>query len=164
MDNSPFNEHIDDQSTRDSEYVDNSPKPSVTELDNGQIIETPPANLAVAKGTYAAAKKVASSDSRDIRVGPHTVVEPEITSEGPVHDEPLLHRRPVFTADGERLGSVSDRPSLRDHLIMQHGKLFTSDLYIPRTAIERIDDNGVYLNVTRDQVDSLGWDAAPEYR
>lgn len=157
---------MSDQGNERAEYqrdADTTPQPDITELDNGQVIETPQADLAAAKGTLAAHKRARASDDPNSTASPDDLAVPETVAEGITYDEPLLHRAPVFTLDGKRIGSVSDRPSLRDHLIVQQGTLLSSDLYIPRIAIGSRDEAGLHLNVTKDEIERMDWSASPAY-
>lgn len=139
------------------------PQSTQIDLSNGETIEAPPANLAAAKGTIAAQKQAErATDTPGLRTDPNTIAVPEPLVTGDVHDEPLLHGTPVYTTDGARLGIISDRPSLRDHLIVQMGKLLVSDLYIPRSAIARQDADGVHLNISEADVKQQGWDTPPQ--
>ena len=55
----------------------------------------------------------------------------------------------VFGADGEKVGSVSGVEG--DYLVVSKGFFFPTDYYIPTSAITTADDDGVYLNVTKDE-------------
>jgi len=66
----------------------------------------------------------------------------------------------VFGSDGEKVGSVSGVEG--DYMVVSKGFFFPTDYYIPTSAIESAGDDGVYLNVTRDEALNQGWDAVPE--
>ncbi len=51
----------------------------------------------------------------------------------------------VYDADGEKLGTVSDRQDKEDFLVVHKGLLFSHDAYIPRAAINHSDVNGIHL-------------------
>jgi hypothetical protein len=53
----------------------------------------------------------------------------------------------VYDADGEQLGTVSDWQDLRNFLIVHKGHLFGHDTYIPHSAIQYSDMNGVHLRL-----------------
>lgn len=60
----------------------------------------------------------------------------------------------VYDANGDKVGTL-DQPPLRDGaLVVQKGFLFTHDIYVPLAAISRTMSNGIYLNLTKDQLDS----------
>ena len=65
----------------------------------------------------------------------------------------------VYGSDGDKIGDVGDVGS--DYLMVTKGFLFTKDIYIPTSAITGIDQDRVYINVAKDQIDSMGWDQAP---
>jgi len=66
----------------------------------------------------------------------------------------------VFGSDGEKVGSVSGVEG--DYMVVSKGFFFPTDYYIPTSAIQSASDDGVYLNVTRDEALNQGWDAVPE--
>lgn len=66
----------------------------------------------------------------------------------------------VYGADDEKVGDVSEVQD--DYIVVSKGFLFTSERYIPASAITGIEHNRVYLSVTKDQIEAQGWDVAPE--
>jgi len=69
------------------------------------------------------------------------------------------HGWDVFGADGDKVGDVAD---VQPHYItVSKGFIFKTDMYIPVSAITNVADDRVYLNVTKDQVESQGWDRMP---
>jgi uncharacterized protein (TIGR02271 family) len=67
----------------------------------------------------------------------------------------------VFGADGAKVGSVSAVEG--DYLVVSKGFFFPTDYYIPTSAINTVDEDGVYLTVSKDEALNQGWDAIPEY-
>ncbi len=65
----------------------------------------------------------------------------------------------VYGSDGEKIGDVGDVES--NYVMVTKGFLFTKDIYIPTSAITSIDQDRVYINVAKDQIDGMGWDQAP---
>ncbi len=65
----------------------------------------------------------------------------------------------VYGSDGDKVGDVSDIGP--NYILVTKGFLFTKDIYIPTSAVTGIEQDRVYLNVAKDQVDSMGWDQAP---
>ena len=65
----------------------------------------------------------------------------------------------VFGSDGDKVGDVSDVGP--NYVLVTKGFLFTKDIYIPTSAITSIDQDRVYINVAKDQIDGMGWDQAP---
>ena len=65
----------------------------------------------------------------------------------------------VYGSDGDKVGDVAEVGS--NYVLVQKGWLFTRDIYIPTSAISSVDEDGVYLNIPKDQVNSMEWDIAP---
>jgi hypothetical protein len=68
----------------------------------------------------------------------------------------------VYDADGEKLGTVSDRQDKEDFLVVHKGRLFGHDAYVPRAAIERADADGVHLRVRKDDLKGMNQTPLPE--
>ncbi len=66
----------------------------------------------------------------------------------------------VYGSDGEKVGTVGDVGS--NYLLVTKGFLFTKDIYIPMSAITGIEQDRAYINVSKDQVENMGWDRPPE--
>ena len=67
----------------------------------------------------------------------------------------------VYDVAGEKLGKVSGGIALGEYFRLEKGLLFPHEYYVPKSAIARIDPDGVYLNVTKDDVKTRGWDHPP---
>ena len=65
----------------------------------------------------------------------------------------------VYGSDNEKIGDVAEVGA--NYLLVQKGFLFVKDRYIPFSAVSRVAADGVYLNITKDQIDSQGWDQVP---
>lgn len=65
----------------------------------------------------------------------------------------------VYSIDNDKVGDVAEVGG--NYLLVRKGFLFTTDRYIPFSAISRIDTDGVYLNVAKEQFDSMAWDQPP---
>ncbi len=65
----------------------------------------------------------------------------------------------VYGSDGDKVGDVAEVGT--NYVLVQKGWLFTRDIYIPVSAITSVDEDGVYLNISKDQVNSMDWDMAP---
>jgi len=68
----------------------------------------------------------------------------------------------VYDADGEKLGTISDRQDKEDFLVVHKGRLFGHDAYIPRAAIDHCDVNGVHLRVRKDDLKGMNQTPMPE--
>jgi uncharacterized protein (TIGR02271 family) len=65
----------------------------------------------------------------------------------------------VFGADGDKVGKVIGANS--QYIVVEKGFFFPTDYYIPASAIASVDDDKVYLAVTKDEALNQGWDAEP---
>lgn len=65
----------------------------------------------------------------------------------------------VIGTCGHKVGEVV---AIRDdHVVVEKGFFMPTDFYIPKSAIQKNDDHGLYLNVTKDQALHFGWDVDP---
>jgi len=55
----------------------------------------------------------------------------------------------VVGSDGDKVGEVVN--AYPDYIVVKKGFFFPSDYYIPSSAIANVDENHVYLNVTKDE-------------
>jgi len=67
----------------------------------------------------------------------------------------------VYDVSGEKLGKVSGGIALGDYFRLEKGLLFPHEYYVPKSAIARIDVDGVHLTITKDDVKTRGWDHPP---
>jgi uncharacterized protein (TIGR02271 family) len=65
----------------------------------------------------------------------------------------------VYGSDGEKIGDVAEVSN--DYFVIEKGFIFTTDLFVPMSAISGVDDDGVRLSMTKDQVESSDWSEAP---
>lgn len=49
-----------------------------------------------------------------------------------------------------------------DHIVVEKGFFMPMDFYIPKSAIHRNNDHGLYLNVTKNEALHRGWDVDPQ--
>jgi hypothetical protein len=67
---------------------------------------------------------------------------------------------PIYDRNGEELGVVSSAGRQEQYLIMKEGLFFHRDVAVPASAIARSDEDGIYLNRTRQEIHDLtlgGW-------
>jgi len=69
----------------------------------------------------------------------------------------------VYGSDGEKIGTVAagDSEPGAQYFVVEKGFLFPTELYVPFSAISRIDDDDMYLSVTKDEIEGQGWDTMP---
>lgn len=66
----------------------------------------------------------------------------------------------VIGTCGHKVGEVvAVRPR---HVVVEKGFFMPSDFYIPKSAIGKNNDHGLYLNVTKEQALHHGWDVDPD--
>lgn len=58
----------------------------------------------------------------------------------------------VYDAAGEKIGTIAEYDPQAGYLLVEKGWLFRKDIYIPMSAITRIDENGVYLQFYKDDL------------
>jgi hypothetical protein len=73
----------------------------------------------------------------------------------------LVVGAPVYDMTGVRVGSISAVNAPNEYFTMEKGVVFTRDFYVPLSAVERMAPDAVHLNVDKDQMAYLGWDARP---
>jgi hypothetical protein len=105
-----------------------------------------------------------SAHSADSEGGPQN--NPEADSSGMEgHADTAAGRlvvgAPVYDMTGEKVGSVSAVNLPNEYFTLEKGVLFTRDFYVPLSAVESIAPDAVHLNVDKDQMAYLGWDAQP---
>jgi hypothetical protein len=61
----------------------------------------------------------------------------------------------VIASDGNRIGTVDEVAS--SYLLVKKGLIFTHDLYIPLTAVSRLNENEVWLDVSKSEINARGW-------
>jgi uncharacterized protein (TIGR02271 family) len=68
----------------------------------------------------------------------------------------------VIGADNQKLGEVTDVGP--NYVLLTKGLIFVKDIYVPFEAVSDVDAEAgrVYINASKDEVESMGWDDAPE--
>lgn len=73
----------------------------------------------------------------------------------------------VYSSDGKKIGDVHEihrgMGAEPGYFVVEKGLLFTKDLYIPFTAVSRVEQDCVYVNCVSDQCDRMGWEKPPTY-
>lgn len=68
---------------------------------------------------------------------------------------------PVFASTGEQVGVVDIPPVQGGHLALVQGALFIQVRYLPLSLIRRQDASGVYLTLSKAQVQEDRWKRPP---
>jgi uncharacterized protein (TIGR02271 family) len=58
----------------------------------------------------------------------------------------------VYDAAGEKVGSIAQYDPQAGYLLVEKGLIFRKDIYIPMSAISRIDQSGVFLQLYKDDL------------
>ncbi len=62
---------------------------------------------------------------------------------------------PMFDRNGHKVGEVSSKGWQGDQLVMHKGHLFARDVYIPGEVVQRVDESGVHLKLTHEEVSDI---------
>jgi len=71
----------------------------------------------------------------------------------------LIAGADVYGSDDEKIGTIADVG--QNYFLVQKGWLFIKDLYLPTSAIARVDGNTVYLNLTKQEAEDMSRDVLP---
>jgi uncharacterized protein (TIGR02271 family) len=66
----------------------------------------------------------------------------------------------VLDTDGQKIGMCGE--TLGNSFNVDAGFLGMKEYYVPFSAITDISNDEIYLNIHKDQLDSMGWDRRPE--
>lgn len=58
----------------------------------------------------------------------------------------------VYGSDGEKIGDVAGVAN--SYFIIEKGFLFTTDIYVPMSAVSSLDEDGIRLNLTKDEIEN----------
>ncbi|HEU5348892.1 MAG TPA: hypothetical protein VFU63_09815 [Ktedonobacterales bacterium] len=67
----------------------------------------------------------------------------------------------VYDLNGDKIGTVQQYNPQADCLVVEKGFIFTKDVYIPASTIERSDANGVWVTLTKDELKSERYEQPP---
>jgi uncharacterized protein (TIGR02271 family) len=65
----------------------------------------------------------------------------------------------VYGSDNEKVGEVAGIAD--DYFVIEKGFIFTTDIYVPMSAVAGVDEDGIRLSLTKDQVENEDWTEAP---
>ena len=66
----------------------------------------------------------------------------------------------VYGSDGEKIGDVAGLAD--NYFVIEKGFLFTTDIYVPMSAVSGVTEDGVTLSMTKDEVENSDWSNQPE--
>lgn len=66
----------------------------------------------------------------------------------------------VYGSDNEKIGDVASVGD--DHFVIEKGFILTTDIYVPMSAVAAVDNDGIRLTITKDQVENEDWSEAPD--
>lgn len=69
---------------------------------------------------------------------------------------------PVFDRLGDKVGKAKEQNLEAGCLTVEKGMLFHKDVYIPFSAIRRVDDQGVWLTMEKDDLKRQNWESLPQ--
>ncbi len=78
-------------------------------------------------------------------------------------DAPIVDGTPVYDASGDKIGDVVEHNDQGGYMTLQKGWLFPKDVYVPVSAIQRKTTDGIYLSMTKDQLQSQNWENPPGF-
>lgn len=81
--------------------------------------------------------------------------------QGNVLGQQIVPGANVYGADGDKIGTVSEYSTDSNYLVVQKGWLFPHDIYVPMSAVDRTDQDGIYLALTKDEVKNQNWENPP---
>lgn len=65
----------------------------------------------------------------------------------------------VFGSDSEKIGDVADVGA--NYFLVQKGLIFIKDLYLPMSAIARVHEGHLHLNITKREAETMGREQLP---
>jgi uncharacterized protein (TIGR02271 family) len=65
----------------------------------------------------------------------------------------------VYGSDDEKIGSIAGVADT--YFVIEKGFIFTTDIYVPMSAVARVDDDRVMLSMTKAQVENEDWTREP---
>ena len=65
----------------------------------------------------------------------------------------------VYGRDGEKIGEVAGTAD--SYFIIEKGFIFTTDVYVPMSAVSGVDGDGVRLSLTKQEVENEDWSSMP---
>jgi uncharacterized protein (TIGR02271 family) len=76
-----------------------------------------------------------------------------------IQADEMMNGDEVYGSEGDKVGTVA--AVYPGYIVVEKGFFFPTDYYIPRSAIGSVDNDQVYLTVTKDAALHSGWNAPP---
>ena len=67
----------------------------------------------------------------------------------------------IYTSDNQELGHIAK--AYEDSMLVHKGHIFSTDRYIPYSAIASIENGRVLLNMSMDEAKQKMWEIRPDY-
>ena len=68
---------------------------------------------------------------------------------------------PVYDVNGEQMGTVSKHGLVENTLVLYKSKFFHRDIQVPLSKVQRSDSKGIYLSVSKNQLQHERYAAPP---
>ena len=72
---------------------------------------------------------------------------------------PLEVGASVYGSDGSKIGDIAEIQN--DYFVIEKGFIFTTDLYIPNSAVASHADDGYHLSMTKGEIENGDWSVPP---
>lgn len=73
----------------------------------------------------------------------------------------IVNGMTVYATDGAKVGTVRDYDPTASWLAVHKGLVFTKDFYVPIDAVDTVTEEGVVLQLTKDDLDSDRFNTPP---
>jgi len=73
----------------------------------------------------------------------------------------FIEGTPVYDVNGEKVGTVIKHGLVENTLILHKGIFFHRDIQVPLSTVQRSDANGIYLSVSKDELQHERYAAPP---
>jgi hypothetical protein len=70
---------------------------------------------------------------------------------------PIQAGTPIFDVNGKHIGTVAQKGVQGDHLVLARGWIFEHDVDIPLGVVHEASPAGIYLSISKDQVEHRDW-------
>src|SRR5690606_20632757 len=111
-----------------------------------------------ASGVSGGPSEAGEWSGRSTMVHGDETLDPGMGDIGHIQPSQLQRGWDVFGSEGDKIGDLEE---VRDeYIIVSRGFLFTTERFIPLWAVSTAGDGKVFLNVTKDEIETRGWDNA----